>query len=183
MPALDSRRTDPSKPNRIHVGNEAGGRVESKPSVRSDVIVIICGPPAAGKTTVTTLLSERLEERGLAVRTLDSDAFSRNTYDRMYERVADSDEHWILAGTFYKRRWQVRFRDLEDVFVVFLEADLETCLERNRRRGDSIDEGAVHIVWREFDEPEADLTVDVTEGTPDAVVDRILAALEDRFGL
>ena len=144
------------------------------------MIVIVCGPPATGKTTVSSLLRDRLEERGKPVRRLDSDEFERNTYDRLYERVASADEDWIVAGTFYKRAWQERFQRLEDVFVVHLVADLETCLERNRRREDAIDEQAVHIVWREFDEPEADLVIDVTERSPEEAVARTVAALEAR---
>lgn len=144
------------------------------------MIVVVCGPPAAGKTTVATRLRERLEARGRSVRLLDSDQFSRNTYDRLYERVADTGRDWIVAGTFYERRWQERFADLQDVFVVYLAADLQTCIDRNRRRDDPIDEAAVHVVWREFDEPDADLVVAVDEIAPGEVVDRILAALATR---
>lgn len=147
------------------------------------MIVVVCGPPAVGKTTVANLRRDRLEERGLTVEVLDSDRYSRDTYERMDDRIAGSDEDWIVAGTFYKRTWQERFQRLDDVFVVYLEADLETCLERNRRREDPIDEAGVHVVWHEFDEPDADLTVGVTDRTPDEVVDRIVAALEPRQGI
>ncbi|WP_169302496.1 AAA family ATPase [Halorientalis salina] len=141
------------------------------------VIVLICGPPAVGKTTVAGLLQSRLEDRGLSVDVLDSDQFTRNTYDRLYERVVDAETHLIVAGTFYKRQWQERFQRLDDVVVVYLHADKETCIERNRQRADAIDERAVHIVWDEFDQPDADITVDVTEQSPQAIVDHILSAL------
>jgi adenylylsulfate kinase len=98
----------------------------------------------------------------------------------MFAQVADSapDEHWILAGTFYKRRFWTPFERLDGVVVVHLHADLETCLARNRRREAPIDETGVHVVWREFDPPDADLRVDVTDLSPRAVVDRVVAALE-----
>lgn len=108
-------------------------------------VVIVCGPPAVGKTTVATLLSNRLREWGLFFRLLDSDVFSRNTYEKMYERVANSDDDWIVTGTFYQRRWQERFEEF-DPFIVYLRADLETCLERNRGLDpeDGVDDEAVH---------------------------------------
>lgn len=140
--------------------------------------ILICGPAGAGKTTVATLLQERFEARGIPVRVLDSDQFSRNTYEQLYEQVEDSDENWLVAGTFYKRAWQERFDRLPDVRVVYLDATLETCLERNRRRDNPLDEAAVHIIWHEFDVPDADVTVDVNERSPEAVVDRLVAALE-----
>ncbi|WP_227375955.1 AAA family ATPase [Haladaptatus halobius] len=141
------------------------------------MIVIICGPAGVGKTTVATELRERLAERGCSFRMLHSDQFSRNTYDRMYERVENSDDDWLLDGTFYKREWLRRFRALDDAVVVYLEADLETCLERNRERDDPIEERAVHIIWYEFEEPNADVTIDATRTTPERAVERILREL------
>ncbi len=142
------------------------------------MIVIICGPAGVGKTTVATLLQDRLGARGYQFRMLDSDQFTRNTYDRLYDRIEASDENWIVAGTFYKQEWQERFQRLDDAVLVWLHADLETCLDRNRRRAEPIDDRAVHIIWREFHDPDADLTTDVTDCSPANVVDLILGKLE-----
>lgn len=142
------------------------------------MIAVVCGPPGVGKTTIATVLQERLVARGHGVRLVDSDAFSRDTYDRLYRRVAGSGTDWLVAGTFYQRRWQERFATLGDVAFVHLRADLATCLARNRRRADQISEQGVHVVWREFDDPDADIVVDATDRTPGQVVDRVDSALE-----
>ncbi|WP_083909286.1 ATP-binding protein [Natronococcus amylolyticus] len=144
------------------------------------VIVVICGSPGAGKTTVATRVADRLEARGEPVRLVHSDDFSRRTYERLFERVADGpdDVTWLVDGTFYRREWQERFRTLGDVRFVLVTASLETCLERNRRREDAIDEQGVHVVFREFDEPAADLEVDTDELSATEAVERVLEALD-----
>ncbi|MFU8867215.1 AAA family ATPase [Natronococcus sp.] len=144
------------------------------------MIVVICGPPGAGKTALATRVADRLEARGESVRLLHSDDFSRRTYERLYERVADgpNDATWLVDGTFYRREWQERFRTFGDVRFVLVTANLETCLERNRRREDAIDERGVHVVYREFDDPEADLEIDTDELSIAAATERVLEALE-----
>lgn len=143
------------------------------------MIVVICGPPAAGKSTLTERVRERLEAAGRTVHTVHSDDFSRRTYERMYERVAAGPEGiWLVDGTFYDREWQVQFQTLEDVRFVHVTASLETCLERNRAREEAIDEQGVHVVYREFDEPDADLTIDTDDCTIEEATEQVLAAIE-----
>lgn len=144
------------------------------------MIVVICGPPAAGKTTLATRVADRLEGRDESVRLLHSDEFSRRTYERLYERVAEEpgDATRLVDGTFYRREWQERFRTLGDVRFVLVTASLETCLERNRRREDAIDEQGVHVVSREFEAPETDLEFDTDELSATEATERVLDAIE-----
>ncbi|WP_254528821.1 AAA family ATPase [Natrinema gelatinilyticum] len=144
------------------------------------MIVAICGPPGAGKTTIATLVRDRLESSGSPVRLFHSDDFSSRTYDQLAEQVADAPSTGItlVDGTFYRRTWQTRFRALGDLRFVLATAGLKTCLDRNRHRANPIDEQGVHVVYREFDEPNADLVVDTDECSSEDAADRVLAALE-----
>jgi adenylylsulfate kinase len=141
------------------------------------VKLLLCGPPAVGKTTVAERLQSRLGEADHDFRVLHSDAFSRNTYDQMYERVtgADPDADWILDGTFYRHELQERFRDRPDAHLAYLTASRETALARNRVRANPIDERGVYAMFGRFEAPEnPDLTLD-TEGSP---VEETVDALE-----
>lgn len=142
------------------------------------MIVLLCGPPGVGKTTVATGVAERLADRGSPIRVVHSDDFARSTYERMYERVAGAGGDWLLDGTFYEREWRERFRGLDELRVVYLTADLETCLERNREREDPISETGIHVIYRAFELPRADLTVDTDELAVVEAVTRVVRAIE-----
>ena len=141
------------------------------------MIVAVCGPPAAGKTTLVGRLHDRLAAEGVAVSTLHSDDFSRRTYERMYDRVTAAPEmHWLLDGTFYREAWQERFRELGARFVL-VTAPLDVRLERNRRRENAIDERGLRVVSAEFHPPDADLTVETDSVAVGPVVDRLYDAV------
>jgi len=143
------------------------------------VIVAICGPPGAGKTTIAERLRDRLTEGGRSVELLHSDQFSRRTYEQLYERAleaADADVV-LVDGTFYREAFRDPFRDLGARFLL-VTADLETCLRRNRSRENSIDEVGVRVVHGEFAPLDADLTIDADELDPGAAVERIARAIE-----
>lgn len=141
------------------------------------MLVVLCGPPASGKTTLALRLRERLAAQGREFDVLHSDDFTRRTYERMYERVRDAGGDWILDGTFYRRIHRERFRRLDDdCYVVWVRASLETCLARNREREEPISERGVHVMFAEFEPPRAALTLDTEELSVSAALDRLEAA-------
>ncbi|WP_339104839.1 AAA family ATPase [Haloterrigena salinisoli] len=149
------------------------------------MILVVCGPPGAGKTTIATAVRNRLEARGEPVPVLlhHSDDFSSRTYEQLFERARDDpvETLTVVDGTFYEREWQTQFRTLgfrEAIRFVFVTASLETCLERNRTRADPIEEQGVHVIYREFDAPEDALELDTDAVDVESAVDRIERALE-----
>ena len=140
------------------------------------MILVLCGPPGVGKTTIAERLQRHLRDEGHDFRILHSDDFSRNTYDQMYEDVteADPETDWILDGTFYTREYQERFRSLSDAHLVYVTANRETALERNREREDPIEEQGVYSMHGKFEEPEqSDLTLDTDELSVEEAVDAL----------
>ncbi len=137
--------------------------------------LLLCGPPGVGKTTVGEGLLGRLREADRDFRVMHSDDFSRNTYGRMYERVtADLDADWLVDGTFYRREWQDRFRNLPDAHLVYLTASLDTALERNRERENPISEQGVRAMHGKFEEPRhPTLTLDTEKLSAKDAVDAL----------
>ncbi|MGZ0747669.1 AAA family ATPase [Haloparvum sp. AD34] len=137
------------------------------------MIVILCGLPGSGKTTLATGLQRRLAARDLTVDLLHSDDFSRRTYEQLYEHVADAGGDWILDGTFYKREWRNQFYRLDRVFEVWVKASIDTCLRRNQQRQDPISERGVYSIQSEFERPHADLEIDTEALSVEEALDRL----------
>ncbi|MFW6376131.1 MAG: AAA family ATPase [Thermoplasmatota archaeon] len=143
------------------------------------MIVILCGPVGVGKTTVSNKLKIRLNEEGLGLKVMHSDDFSTHTYDQMFDKVKGSNENWILDGTFYREDIRDKFRRLDDVIIVWLKAELDTCLKRNEQREEPLEEKVVHIMCQRFEEPDPDLKIETDDMDSEKVVDHIIEKWED----
>lgn len=146
------------------------------------MIILFCGPPASGKSAIAKKLVEMLKEFRLVV----SDEFKRKTYKHMFgetERWAGRVRHLVLNGTFYRKEWRDKVREIskkkgESVFTIYVTCSLETCLSRNRLRKEPIEEKAVRIIYNQFERPEtADLTIDTDVLNIDEAVRTILKSL------
>lgn len=137
------------------------------------MILVVCGPPGAGKTTVATRLHRRLEADGYDFRVVHTDDLSTPRYETLFERVSAAPAaNWLLDGTFYKVKWQARVREFPDVRFVLVTADRDTCVRRNHER-DGVSARAVMTIYDEFDRPDADFAADTDILRPETAVDLV----------
>lgn len=142
------------------------------------MLVVVFGPPAAGKTTIANALAERLDDSNSHV--LHSDDYRRNTYDRILDDAQDALETHELVlcdGTFHESEWRARARDLTDAVLLHVTADLDTCLRRDWER-DGIGRAGVRTVHRALREQEVD--ADFTLDTGILPLDTAVDLAEDR---
>jgi len=148
------------------------------------MIVVFCGVPGSGKSTIAQLLRERLSDVSVIV----SDDISSHTYQNIMNKLDNSIgdyKHIIVDATFYKEKWRKKIRsvvdDSDEITLVYIQCSRETCLQRNSDREDSIQERAIHIIWNEFDEPEKpEITIKTEEKTPDEMVEAIIERLKEK---
>ena len=146
------------------------------------IVIILCGPVAVGKSSIARRLRELLPDS----RVISTDAFKRRAYRRLMNELYRSLGEYryiILDGTFYRKAWRDRVREIVGhrgrVLTVLLKAPLELCLKRNAERSKPIPEEAVHIIWREFQWPlDIDLEIETDRCDEEEAVKLILRHIQ-----
>ena len=143
------------------------------------MIILFCGIPGSGKTTIAEILATRLSATG-RVKLLTSDRMRPPVYRRMFQALEAGrreEDFFILDATFYKKEWRDRVAELaaaEPIVTVYLHCPRELALQRNRERLLKISERALHIVYHRMEQPDRpDLAIDTSKNTPEQAAELI----------
>jgi len=143
------------------------------------MVIIFCGVPGSGKTTIARKLAAHLEQLG-RVKVFVSDEVSGRVYQRMAGFVRDNlhkADYIVLDATFYKRRWRKMVKTIggeNNTITCYLHCSLGTCLERNRERKPSLPERVIHIISKEIECPQnAEISINTEEMRPQEAVSNI----------
>lgn len=162
-------------------------------------LVVVCGLPGVGKTTVAETIRERVDGDAHLLRTdvVRGDVVSdpdyteeelRRVYDELFSRVGDRlarGESVVVDGTFKRTVHRERARDLAaehdaEFRLVRVECDEETVRERIAARTDDASDADfdVYKLYKEEFEPieEACITID-NSGSTAQTRERVIDAL------
>ncbi len=121
------------------------------------MIILFCGIPAAGKTTIATKLARKLERIG-TVKLLSSDALRTPVYRKLSNLLLehqDAFDFLILDATFYREQHREKIQSLARgrVVTVFCDVPLETAMARNDRRDTTIPVVGIRSIAGQMEKP------------------------------
>jgi len=145
-------------------------------------VIILCGPPGAGKSTIANRLANELRNAHI----LSTDQLKRNVYSRILIEVGEllgKFDYLILDGTFYKKEYRDKVALLvggrEVVLLVHVDCPLRVCQERNSSRESPVSSGGVYSIWKIFERPDRpDVYVDSTKIEPGEAAGLIVDTLK-----
>lgn len=129
------------------------------------MVILFCGIPGSGKTTIAQNLVGRLEKIS-KTKLFVSDKLKPPVYKKFFRLIKENRglyDFLIFDGTFYKKSWREKMKKLagrEKFLLIYIKCSLSVALKRNRKRSPSIPERAIHIIYRQMEIPKrADLTI------------------------
>jgi len=143
------------------------------------MIIIFCGVPGSGKTTIAEILAGILGKFG-QVKLIVSDEISGKVYKRIssvLKKSLDETDYILADATFYKRSWREMTEIIGGkghVLTCYLHCSLETCLARNRGRNPCLPERVIHIISKEMERPSHPfISIDTERITPEEAAFKI----------
>ena len=150
----------------------------------NNMIIVFCGVPGCGKSTIAELLTKELKKEG-RVKVFVSDKVKSRVYEKalnFLEKNSGKTDFILLDATFYRKKWRdevFKKTGRKNVLLIYLRCSLKACLKRNKERKPQIPEKAVHIIFHQMEEPEnPDILIDTEKINPKEAVGIILEKLE-----
>jgi adenylylsulfate kinase-like enzyme len=146
-------------------------------------VIVFCGIPGSGKSTIARKLATELEKSG-RVRLVISDRISDKIYERIFKLLSENlgtVDYFLVDATFYRKEWREKVKTIAgegNVLLCYLRCPLRTCIERNKSREPSLPERAIHIISKEMEGPEnPDVLIDTGKVGSERAVAQILEKL------
>lgn len=163
------------------LGTPCPGGGGEQPQGERTFVIVLCGLPGAGKSTVAAHLARQLGDAEV----IATDVMGgHRPYERLRRRLAGlagRRRYVVLDGTFYSRRHRDAVRAMGyPILLTYLTCPLEVCLLRNTMRPRGIPEGGVRGIARRFEAPTAEegpLRVPTHRIGPQAAARRIYRAV------
>lgn len=169
------------------------------PKTRHGRLILLCGIPGSGKTTIGRATGARLGRRvhvetdairamvGSAEYSSDESRFVYAAATSVAEEALGHGYDVILDATFpreeFRREALSRLGELfERSLVVWVWCDPMVAYQRNTKRDQKVPLESFMRLWRSFEPPSGALVIDSQSLAPDQAAEKILAAIGEAQG-
>ena len=164
------------------------------PTSRAGRLILLCGIPGSGKTTIALAIGARLEKcvhietdvvRGMIARPQYASAESRFVYRVATSAAAEALRHRydaVLVATFasaeFRREVISRLGDLCQAWlVVWVWCDPLVAYYRYSQRNPRVSRESFMRLWSDFDPPKGALVIDSRGTPPEEAARKIIVAI------